>query len=231
MKKLHKIKKLFIEELETRRSTSPLFIQTMAVGEAGINSKDNGGSSSKENLANGQKAKEKMVAEKNDQLSNNSDPIKKQPFEPPYDRLTTLAIGEEGEPPKPPRAILKYALPEPIQVKYAPPGPIEKYAPPNPIQVKYAPPGPIEKYAPPDVITTAMIGEEGSSSKPDPIPVKYAPPDPGIVVPLYAVPDPRAKVTTLMIGEEGVSPKPKPKPKPGWFIRRWITFKGIKEDE
>jgi len=36
---IRKLKSLFIEELEIRRSTSPLLIQTAAVGEAGTSAR------------------------------------------------------------------------------------------------------------------------------------------------------------------------------------------------
>ena len=152
-----KKKRLFIESLEQRRSTSPLLVQTMSAGESGaigIDGKDRGGASA-EQLATKQSAKENLIKLKNDTLIevNPKDPIvlKYGPGpKPPNDQMT-IWVGEDG----------KLVRPDPK----------------DPAVLKYGP-GP----KPPEY-TTLSLGEEGKPVKPepkDPVVLKYGPgPKPG----------------------------------------------------
>jgi hypothetical protein len=168
MKKLiRKVKKLFIEELEVRRSTSPLLVQTMAVGEAGVSIKNNKeGSSSAGALDSAQKAKEAMIAEKND--STNIVAL----YAPPSP-VTSMNLGEEGN--EISKKTEENGRP-PVQPLYAAPKPTNKIAESGkpPVQPLYAAPKPTNKIAesgkPPILIAapsqgkkkiTILLGENG----------------------------------------------------------------------
>ena len=204
MKKfIRKIKRLFIEELEVRRSTSPLLIQTMSVGEAGTSAKnDNGGKTSGDALAKQQTRAEKEIEQK---YVTDSDVIMKYGLKlPPTEKtgesgkppeVTTTAVGEEGTSPtykigesgKPPISIV---APEDVARKL--------YAPPLPPTNKEGESG--------TVVTTLSAGEEGT-----PPVKKYAPPIPIIAIPpekppipIVAKPPENPPVsTTMVVGEEG----------------------------
>ena len=96
MKKIiRKLKRLFIEELEVRRSTSPLLIQTLAVGEAGGSAKDDQSGAASSGITT------TAVGEEGSG-TNITKPIYESGNPPmPIAAPTTLAIGEEGKPPMP----------------------------------------------------------------------------------------------------------------------------------
>jgi len=186
-----KKKRLFIESLEQRRSTSPLLVQTMSAGESGaigIDGKDRGGASA-EQLATKQSAKENLIKLKNDTLIevNPKDPIvlKYGPGpKPPNDQMT-IWVGEDGK-------LVRPDPKDPIVLKYGPgpkppndqmtiwvgeDGKLVRPDPKDPAVLKYGP-GP----KPPEY-TTLSLGEEGKPVKPepkDPVVLKYGPgPKPG----------------------------------------------------
>ena len=193
-----KKKRLFIESLEQRRSTSPLLVQTMSAGESGaigIDGRNRGGSSAKD-LAAKQAAKEGLIRAKNGMPVNKGAVIVnlEQPREidkmvlkygpgpiprykvKPNPKYTTLAIGEEG--------------------KAVKPGPIDM---------------PLLKYGPgPTPITTLAIGEEGRPVRPDPpMVLKYGP------GPTPIKPDPRLRprpIEPIPIEKYGPGPIPGPIP-------------------
>jgi hypothetical protein len=125
--------------------------------------------------------------------------------------------------PQPPD-VVKYAPPTPdvpISVKYAPPE-VVKYAPPTPlvpISVKYAPPD-VAKYAPPKPdrrVTSMGIGEEGHAHKPWWKPFHYRKHQDPVIGPITnrigeggisPKREPKDWMTTNALGEEGTSPKP-----------------------
>jgi hypothetical protein len=115
-------KKLLIEDLEKRRSTSSLFVAMPSYSEG----------------SNGILESNRKWTKPRDKSSHKHIIVKYAPPEPP--------INAKYAPPSP---IVKYAPPEPpISAKYAPPSPIVKYAPPEPpIHAKYAPP-PYSPFAP-----------------------------------------------------------------------------------
>lgn len=87
---------------------------------------------------------------------------------PPDQRVTTLAVGEEGEAPKPPR----YTIPYPPEVGHLPdeiPKP-PKYV--TIIEKEEGTPKPINPPNPPDLrYSTMAVGEEGSIGLPPDPPV------------------------------------------------------------
>ncbi|MDD5217272.1 MAG: hypothetical protein PHS88_04120, partial [Candidatus Omnitrophica bacterium] len=191
-------KKLFIEDLEKRRSASPLMINTMAVGESGAMGV---GEKGKPGIDPGKTAKGGV-----------SSPI-------PMNDTSTGWL-EDGasclRPAKPDTGLIsmKYAIqkPDPIVVKYGPgpkPDPIVpinlKYAihRPDPIVVKYGP-GPK-----PDPIEPINLKYAIDRPKPDPIVVKYGPgPKPDPIEPInlkYAIDRPKPDPIVVKYG-----PGPKP---------------------
>ena len=127
-------KKLFIEELEERKSTSILFATTMAVGEGGVSSKIPTGCQSGSS----------------------------KPMLPP-EMVTTLAVGEEGNSPKP------KPTDDTVRPLYGIPSPSPKPEPPDDIvRPLYGIPSPddlIVKYGPAPM----------PKPEPSPIIVKYGP--------------------------------------------------------
>lgn len=244
MKKfMRKLKRLFIEDLEVRRSTSPLLIQTMAVGEAGASAKDdNGGKSSGETLAKNQDRAESEINVK-DTVDGKVDYIG-----PPIHIIApppiTAETAEDGKPPILIIAPEPKPYPQPLYAVERPPITIAETAgeggkPPIFI-IAPEDPGFVALYAvqpPTGGMTTLAVGEEGGGStrpgyedgKPPifiiapeepPIAVKYAPPPIFIVAPheppitvKYAPPS----VTTSAIGEEGTPPVVRP-PRPTQMV-------------
>jgi len=87
-----RVKKLFIEELEIRRSTSPLFVSPPSEISSGI---------MPNSLTSGREKKlPKFLS--HDLVTTQALGEEGNPPQPPSNGITTQALGEEGNPPKPP---------------------------------------------------------------------------------------------------------------------------------
>ena len=162
MKKIiRKLKRLFIEELEVRRSTSPLLIQTLAVGEAGGSAKDDQSGAASSGITT------TAVGEEGSG-TNITKPIYESGNPPMLIAApTTLAIGEESKPKKPPI----YIVAPPVNI-----------ASPTTLAIGEEGKPPMPVVAPPVNIvspTTLAVGEEGNPPMPVVAPPQQKPP-PGV---------------------------------------------------